>query len=58
LTPTDPDDALFKGKECNENMYKIPSGTPSDVEMWDLMYTNIAFKNWYDNESKYDYAKY
>lgn len=39
-------------------MYKIPSGTPSDVEMWDLMYTNIAFKNWYDNESKYDYAKY
>jgi len=59
LTATDPNSIpLFKGEKCKENMYKFDSNSPTEQELWDVLNTNIAFKNWYDNESKYDYTKH
>lgn len=57
-TPTDKTVAgVYKDKKCNENIYKFPTA-PTDEDLWDVMNTDLVFKNWHDNEDKYDYAKF
>jgi hypothetical protein len=52
----DGDGSFQKNNKCKENMFMFTGVTPENL--WDAMNTNAAIKDWYDNEAKYDYAKY
>lgn len=52
----DVDGSFQKNNNCKENMFLFNGVTPENL--WDAMNTNAAIKDWYDNEAKYDYAKY
>lgn len=51
------DGTLFTNNKCKENQFKF-DGTQNPESVWDVLNTDLAIKNWYENEAKYDYKTF